>query len=102
MDIYDWEDCAKEAAKYVIKQAKDNTDGAADQLEERLVENLGWITSGTVDYNGNTYDITNCLPKDEEGNVDYSGGFLMELDGYYDEVSKFKTQNNQPIMLKKS
>lgn len=100
VDIYDWEDCAKEAAKYVIKQAKDNTDGAADQLEERLVENLGWITSGTVDYNGNTYDITTCLPKDEEGNVDYSGGFLMELDGYYDEVSKFKTQNNQPIMLK--
>lgn len=100
VDIYDWEDCAKEAAKSVIKQAKDTTDGAADLLEDRLVENLGWITSGTVDYNGNPYDITACLPRDEEGNVDYSGGFLMELDGYFDEVSKFKTRNNQPIMLK--
>ncbi len=32
--------------------------------------------------------------------MDVSGGFLFELDGYYDEVSKFRTTSNQPIMFK--
>ena len=50
-----------------------------------------------------TYQIEDYytdLPKDSSGKIDVSGGYLFELDAYYDEVSKFHTKKNQPIMFK--
>ena len=44
--------------------------------------------------------ITTDLPKDSSGKTDVSGGYLFELDAYYDEVSKFQTKKKQPIMFK--
>ena len=62
-----------------------------------MAENMGWITSGTVTFNGTAYAIAD-YPEIEVPSI--SGGYLLELDEYYDEVSKFKTYNNQPIMFK--
>lgn len=101
-NIYDWEDCAGDVAK-AIGKAEGISGDARDALEDHLAENLGWITSDSVTYNGKTYKISDYyqdIPKDADGNVDVSGGFLFELDEYYDEVSKFRTSNNQPIMFK--
>lgn len=101
-NIYDWEDCAGDVAK-AIGKAEGISGDARDALEDYLVENMGWITSDSVTYNGKTYKISDYykdIPKNEDGEVDVSGGFLFELDAYYDEVSKFQTQNKQPIMFK--
>lgn len=68
-----------------------------------MTEHLEWITSGSLSYNGKTYQIEDYytdLPKDSSGKIDVSGGYLFELDAYYDEVSKFHTKKNQPIMFK--
>lgn len=76
---------------------------AKDALEDYMTEHLEWITSGSLSYNGKTYQIEDYytdLPKDSSGKIDVSGGYLFELDAYYDEVSKFHTKKNQPIMFK--
>lgn len=68
-----------------------------------MTEHLEWITSGSLSYNGKTYQIEDYytdLPKDSSGKTDVSGGYLFELDAYYDEVSKFQTKKKQPIMFK--
>lgn len=101
-DVYDWEDCAGDVAK-AIGKAEGIKGDARDALEDYLVQHLDWITSDSVTYNGKTYKISDYyqdIPKDADGNVDVSGGFLFELDAYYDEISKFKTNNDQPIMFK--
>ena len=103
VNIFDWEDAAGDAAKAIAKKhglAKDQQDA----LEDYLVENMEWITSEQgINYNGSVYpreDYESVLPTDASGNVDLSGGFLFELDAYYDEVSKFQTTYGQPFMFK--
>lgn len=102
VNIHNWEDTASDVAKAIAK--KENIKGdAKDALEDYLTEHLDWITSGSVTYNGQTYrigDYYTGLPKNTDGSVDVSGGFLFELDAYYDEKSKFTTNAKQPIMFK--
>ena len=96
VDIFDWETFAEDCAG-VIADAEGLDKDTTGDLEEYMAENMGWITSGTVTFNGTTYTIANYP---EIQIPDISGGYLIELDEYYDEVSKFKTENNQPIMFK--
>lgn len=102
VNIHNWEDTASDVAKAIAK--KENIKGdAKDALEDYLTEHLDWITSGSVTYSGQTYrigDYYTGLPKNTDGSVDVSGGFLFELDAYYDEKSKFTTNAHQPIMFK--
>ena len=102
VNIHNWEDVASDAAKAIAK--KEGIKGEAkDALEDYMTEHLEWITSGSLSYNGKTYQIEDYytdLPKDSSGKTDVSGGYLFELDAYYDEVSKFQTKKNQPIMFK--
>lgn len=47
-----------------------------------MTEHLEWITSGSLSYNGKTYQIEDYytdLPKDSSGKIDVSGGYLFEL-----------------------
>ena len=102
MNIHTWEDVASDAAKAIAKKEGIKGD-AKDALEDYMTEHLEWITSGSLSYNGKTYQIEDYytdLPKDSSGKIDVSGGYLFELDAYYDEVSKFHTKKNQPIMFK--
>lgn len=102
VNIHNWEDVASDAAKAIAK--KEGIKGEAkDVLEDYMTEHLEWITSGSLSYNGKTYQIEDYytdLPKDSSGKADVSGGYLFELDAYYDEVSKFQTKKKQPIMFK--
>lgn len=94
VDIFDWEEATGDIAKKIV--ASDETlTGAEDELKEVLEKNLNWITSGTFTYDDISYEIEDYykLP-------DISGGYLLELDDTYDEVSKFKTSSGQPIMFK--
>lgn len=102
VNIHNWEDVASDAAKAIAKKEGIKGD-AKDALEDYMTEHLEWITSGSLSYNGKTYQIEDYytdLPKDSSGKTDVSGGYLFELDAYYDEVSKFHTKKNQPIMFK--
>ena len=96
VDIFDWESFCEDSAG-VIADAEDLSKDETGDLEEYMAEHMGWITSGTVTFGGKTYTIANYP---EIQIPDISGGYLIELDEYYDEVSKFKTENNQPIMFK--
>ena len=102
VNIHNWEDVASDAEKAIAKKEGIKGD-AKDALEDYMTEHLEWITSGSLSYNGKTYQIEDYytdLPKDSSGKIDVSGGYLFELDAYYDEVSKFHTKKNQPIMFK--
>lgn len=96
VDIFDWESFCEDSAG-VIADAEGLSKDETGDLEEYMAEHMGWITSGTVTFGGKTYTIANYP---EIQIPDISGGYLIELDEYYDEVSKFKTENNQPIMFK--
>lgn len=96
VDIFDWETFAEDCAG-VIADAEGLSKDETGDLEEYMAENMGWITSGTVSFGGKTYNIAD-YPEIEV--PDITGGYLLELDEYYDEVSKFKTDSNQPIMFK--
>lgn len=104
VNIFNWEDLAEDAADAIAAAEKANGQTVSqDALEEHMSQNMYWITSGSVSFQGKTYQISDYaihLPKNSSGGVDVSGGFLFELDGYYDEVSKFRTTSNQPIMFK--
>lgn len=102
VNIYDWEDLAGDVAKAIGKKEGISGD-ARDALEDYLNEHMSWITSDTVTYQGKTYKISDYftdIPKNADGRIQVSGGFLFELDEYYDEYSKFKTSSGQPIMFK--
>lgn len=96
VDIFDWEGFCEDSAGVIADTEGLDKDTAGD-LEEYMAENMGWITSGTVEFNGNSYAIAD-YPEIEV--PDITGGYLLELDEYYDEISKFRTDSNQPIMFK--
>ena len=96
VDIFDWETFAEDCAGVIADEEGLSKDETGD-LEEYMLENMGWITSGTTTFNGTTYTIAD-YPDIEIPSI--TGGYLLELDEYYDEVSKFRTSNNQPIMFK--
>lgn len=101
VDIFDWEDLAKDAAKKIAKK-NGLDDETRDGLEDVLVRNLSWATGESITYKGSVYNIGEYV--DIPG-VD--GGYLLEVDMYYDTVSKFMTDGNtsdeydaQPVMFK--
>ncbi|MBR7179841.1 MAG: CotH kinase family protein, partial [Oscillospiraceae bacterium] len=96
VDIFDWEGFCEDSAA-VIAEAESMDDDTAGDLESYMVENMEWITSGSFQFGGVTYQIAD-YPDIEV--PDINGGYLIELDEYYDEISRFKTNSNQPIMFK--
>ena len=102
VNIYNWEDLAEDVAKAIGKK-EGITGDARDALEDYLNEHMQWITSDSVTYNDKTYKISDYFtdfPKNADGSLNTSGGFLFELDEYYDEVSKFYTNKGLPMMFK--
>ncbi|MCR5274491.1 MAG: CotH kinase family protein [Clostridiales bacterium] len=96
VDIFDWEDEAKEVASTVSKkEKKTGNEIDKDALEDYLKENLSWITEGEFSFGGKTYTLSNY----GIGEYDYSGGYLFELSDEYDAVSQFKTDHGLTVML---
>ena len=115
VDIFDWEGFSEDAAGVIADAAGMDKDTAGDLESYMAEESMQWITNGFFTFKGNSYKLS-----DYESNLltllneDYghslgsiselsnliTGGYILELDEYYDEVSKFKTESNQPIMFK--
>ncbi len=97
IDIYDWENTAKEIAEEFYKAKKDTlTTTDRDTVENILISDLEWITSGVFTYNNVTYNISDYY---DTTAFDFSGGYLFEMSYEYDEVSKFTTENGTKVML---
>ena len=96
VDVFDWESFAEDSAGIIADEVGLSKDETGD-LEEYMAENMGWITSGTLTFGGASYAIAD-YPEIEIPSI--NGGYILELDEYYDEVSKFRTNSNQPIMFK--
>ncbi len=102
VEIFDWEDLPGDVAKAIGKK-EGITGDARDDLEDYLNEHMQWITSGTITYQNNTYRVSDYFtdfPENPDGSLNVSGGFLFELDEYFDEASKFRTEKGLPIMFK--
>ncbi len=96
VDIMDWEDVSAAVAEAIAAADELDKDTAGD-LEDYLNEHMGWVTSGSFEFNGKTYQISDYY----EEYLDITGGYLIELDANMDEASQFYTTRlAQPIMLK--
>lgn len=95
VDIKNWEDIAEDAAKAIYK-AEGLTKAQRDSLEDSLKENLKWVTTGKVKFEGKDYVIKDYYEYD----ADITEGYLIELSAEYDEISKFKTAIGASIMFK--
>lgn len=97
VDIYDWESAAEDFAEIIAEANGFSKDDAKD-LEEAMLEDLSWAETGVFAYKGVDYQLADY----EEIQVPpLTGGYLLELDSYYDEISKFTTEQlGQPINMK--
>ena len=97
VDIYDWESAAEDNAD-VIAEAEGFSKSDKSALEEDMLADLSWATTGTFSYNGKTYQMSDYP---EIQIPSRTGGYLLELDEYFDEMSKFKSnQLSQPLNIK--
>ncbi len=96
VDIHDWESFAEDSAAEIATQEALSEEMKSDLETFMKEKDMSWITSGKVAFGGKIYNV------DEYGIEipSINGGYLMELDEYFDEVSRFKTNNGQPIMFK--
>ena len=101
VNVYDWESVAEDIAKAVAKQYDWEKD-LRDELEDDLVSNLNWITTGKYTFYPEdfTLEATEITISDYVDLPNDNGGFLIELDESMDELTCFTTSLNQPIMFK--
>ena len=101
VNIYDWEKTAEDLAKAVAK--KHNFDKSLrSELEDDLISNLSWITSGTFTFYPSDFmlDATTIHVSDYIELPNPNGGYLIELDETMDELTVFTSSLNQPMMVK--
>ena len=96
VNIFDWEDAAGDIAKNIVKEQA-LTEQDEDALKDLLEQDMSWMTSGTVTYADKTYAVKDYYKKLPAST---NGGFLIEMDNYYDEISRFRTSREVPLMVK--
>ncbi len=94
IEIQDWEKTAEQLAELLVASDQ-SLAPKKKELEEALSTDLSWITDKTFRFQEVTYLVSDYIDL-----PDITGGYLLELDDTYDEVSKFKTASGQPIMFK--
>lgn len=76
VNVYNWEDAAENAAKAICK-AEGLPKDQRDILEDQMTENLAWITSDQVTFNGTTYNVSDYFDYPE-----CTGGYLFNIDAH--------------------
>ena len=99
VDITDWEEIAKDAADAVCSANPEAFGGkAGKQLEDMMTEDLSWLETGTVLFDGTTYSVSDCYDIPD----DLSGGYLFELDDDAEkEPTHFTTENGIKVIVSK-
>lgn len=97
VNIFDWENAGEDIAE-AIAEKNGFSEADMDALTTQMVEeDMSWISKGEVTYNGITYKTAEYYENLPES---FSGGYLIEMDFGYDEVSKFTTTNGAMLMFK--
>ena len=100
VNILNWEKAAEDAADAIADSEEDKeifTKKQKKKLEEQMTEDLSWVTSGKVEFEGVTYQVAKYYKKYTDN---ITGGYLFESSEEYDEESKFTTENGLKIMMK--
>ncbi len=92
--IYNWDDAAEDIAKEVCS-AEGLTDDDEDAIKEQLETDFSWITSDEFEYNDVKYTVSDYFEIPENK----LQGLLIEVSEEYDELSKFKTTSEVPVMV---
>lgn len=96
VDITDWEEEAENISKSIAeKESLSKDDRKA--LEDQMQENLEWLSTRKVSYNGTEYKIDDYYKLTENTT---NGGLLFEISKDYDEESKFMSRKYYPVMIK--
>lgn len=95
--IYNWEDAAEEISEKVYDAHRDSgmTSDDADSIKDLLETDFNWITTDKFTYNGKTYTVSDYYEIPEN----ILQGILLEVSYEYDEISKFRTKDNAPVMV---
>ena len=97
VEVFDWEEEAKNVASAVVKAEKKKGNMLdKDALEDALQEDLSWITSGVFTFDNTVYTVADYYTVSE----DLSGGYLFELTHNGDEVTKFRTESGLAVRVK--
>jgi len=96
LDIADWEE-EGEAISKAIANAEGLSKDDQKALETQMEENLEWLTTRKVSYNGVEYSIDDYYDLTENTT---NGGLVFEISDEYNEVSKFRTRKYYPVMIK--
>lgn len=97
VNVFDWESAAEDIAE-AIAEGNGLPEDDMDELTGKMAEeDMSWISTGKVTFKGNTYKTSEYY---EDLPDAFSGGYLLEMDCGYDEVSKFTTDNGAPLMFK--
>lgn len=101
VDVLDYESIAEDIAK-----AYGNEHGFSKELrkelENKMVQNLNWITTGIFDFYPNDWMLdSHCIKISDYYHFESTdGGYLIELDDTMDELTSFYSSLNQPMMVK--
>lgn len=101
INITDWDDIAKEAAK-LIANVKKETEGMSsgtakifiEQFTDAMKKDLSWISEPhQFNFQGTTYDLDEYIQVPNP-----NGGYLLEMDFYnFTNISSLKTNYEQPL-----
>jgi len=94
VDIFDWEKYGEKVASMVYLKAG-LSDTSLELLTEKLTTDLSWITDGKFTFDGTEYIVSEYYNQD----IDIKSGYLIELSAEYDEITRFKTSENAPILI---
>ena len=96
VDITDWEEEGENISKAITqKEGLSKDDQKA--LETQMEENLEWLTTRKVTYNGVEYAIDDYYDLSDNTT---NGGLIFEISDEYNEESKFRTRKYYPVMIK--
>lgn len=91
--VADLEEASRQAAKKVI-EAKILPPDKADAVKGRLQDDLSWMSTGIFEFEGQEYAMPETVVRPL-----LTGGFILEIDEYFDEPSKFTTRMGQPVLF---
>lgn len=94
VDIFDWESEAEDIADALFNAIKDvdaMTETDKELLEEKMEQNLTWVTEGTVSFKGKTYNLSDYGLKKE---YDITKGYMFEASQKKNGPTHFLTPQN--------
>ena len=95
INITDWEEEAESIADAIAAKEGLSKD-ERKALEDQMQENLKWISTHKVKYNGTEYNIDDYYTIPGEP----TGGIIFEIAEEFDEESKFRSDRRVPVMIK--